>query len=227
MFFSRMTLPAFSACTLLLVAGCSPSAPMAPSEGSGDSSPVVAEERAVTLQTPESAAPDAKTPPETTPVSEPPSGGGAPVESPLPEVRAVNTAELDQIMEKTRGKVTVLNFWATWCLPCVQEMPDFVTLYNESDLESFALVSLSIDDVAEVSGAIPEFQRTHKMPFPIYVLNERNDEALLKAVRGKFNGMIPTTFIYDKSGALVKMVEGSVTLAELRELLKPLLAPSA
>lgn len=223
MFFFRVTLPALSACTLFLVAGCSPSAPISTSESSKDSSPVVTEERAVTLPAPKPAAPDA----ETAPVSEPPSAGGTPVESPLPEVRAVNTAELDQIMEKTRGKVTVLNFWATWCLPCVQEMPDFVTLYNESDLESFALVSLSIDDVAEVSGAIPEFQRTHKMPFPIYVLNERNDEALLKAVRGKFNGMIPATFVYDKSGALVKMVEGSVTLAELRELLKPLLAPSA
>lgn len=201
---------------VLLMTGCSQPEPAAPSETPALEEP--AAEATAPEATVEVVAPAEV---EAAPMPE------APPEAPLPEVRAVNTAELGEIMEKTRGKVTVLNFWATWCVPCVQEMPDFVTLYNESDPEAVALVSLSIDDATEVTGAIPEFQRTHKMPFPIYVLNERDDEALEKALRGKFSGMIPATFVYDKTGALVKMVEGPATLSELREILKPLLSPAS
>lgn len=224
MYTLRLFIPGFVACALL-VAGCSQPEPVTPQTVPSETSPPVAEEGPATSPTAE--APSAPAP-EAVPAAElAPAAVDAPAEAPLPEVRAVNTAELGEVIEKTLGKVTVLNFWATWCVPCVQEMPDFVTLYGESDPEAFALVSLSIDDATEVTGAIPEFQRTHKMPFPIYVLNERDDDALEKAVRGKFSGMIPATFVYDKTGALVKMVEGPVTLAELREILKPLLPPAS
>lgn len=218
----RLFIPGFVACALL-VAGCSQPEPVAPQTVPSETSPPVAEEGPAASPTAE-----APSEPEAVPAAElAPAAVDAPAEAPLPEVRAVNTAELGEVIEKTLGKVTVLNFWATWCVPCVQEMPDFVTLYNESDSEAVALVSLSIDDATEVTGAIPEFQRTHKMPFPIYVLNERDDDALEKALRGKFSGMIPATFVYDKTGALVKMVDGPVTLAELREILKPLLSPAS
>lgn len=223
MYTLRLFIPGFVACALL-VAGCSQPEPVTPQTVPTETSPAVGEEGPAASPTAEATSAPA---PEAAPAAEPTPEVGAPAEAPLPEVRAVNTAELGEIMEKTRGKVTVLNFWATWCVPCVKEMPDFVTLYNESDPELVALVSLSIDDASEVAGAIPEFQRTHKMPFPIYVLNERDDEALEKALRGKFSGMIPATFVYDKTGALVKMVEGPVTLAELREILKPLLTPAS
>ena len=220
----RLFIPGFVACALL-VAGCSQPDPVTPQTVPSETSPPVAEEGPAASPTAEAASAPA---PEALPAAElAPAAVDAPAETPLPEVRAVNTAELGEVIEKTVGKVTVLNFWATWCVPCVKEMPDFVTLYNESDPEQVALVSLSIDDAAEVTGAIPEFQRTHKMPFPIYVLNERDDEALEKALRGKFSGMIPATFVYDKTGALVKMVEGPATLAELREILKPLLTPTS
>jgi len=207
MYTLRLFIPVLVACALL-VAGCSQPDPVATAPTT------VAEE-----------GPAAS--PVVSPTPEPAPAVDSASEAPLPEVRAVNTAELGEVLEKTRGKVTVLNFWATWCVPCVKEMPDFVTLHDESDPAQVALVSLSIDDAAEIAGAIPEFQRAHKVPFPIYVLNERDDEALLKALRGKFSGMIPATFVYDKSGALVKTVEGPVTLAELREILKPLLAPTS
>ncbi len=214
MYTVRFPIPGFLACALLLAAGCSQPEPVATAPAPSDPLPPVAQEGPAASPTAEA-------------TSEPAPAGDSASETPLPEVRAVNTAELGEVLGKTLGKVTVLNFWATWCVPCVQEMPDFVTLYNESDPESVALVSLSIDDAADVTGAIPEFQRTHKMPFPIYVLNERDDEALEKALRGKFSGMIPATFVYDKTGVLVKMVEGPITLSELREILKPLLSPAA
>ena len=171
-------------------------------------------ETAAPVKGPEMAAPGVEGDENNTVTIEPPA---ATADGALPEVKAVDTSQLAEIVAATTGKVTVLNVWATWCGPCVHEMPDLVSFYNESDRKKVAFVSLSIDDVAEISGAIPEFQREHKVPFPIYVLNERNDEGLTKALRGEFEGVIPVTYFYDREGNLSETVLGAVTLAEVRE----------
>lgn len=195
---------------MLSLAGCAQPTPVTGSEGNATAAEGVAKSG-------QPAADTGEVPPKTE----------GTVEEKLPEVLAVNTVKLGGLVERTLGKVTVLNIWATWCVPCVHEMPDLVTFYNQSDRASTAFVSVSIDDAVEITGAIPEFQRKHEVPFPIYVLNERDDDALFKALRGKFAGSIPATFLYDKSGALVKIFEGPVTLAELQEAVAPLLSTNA
>ena len=142
----------------------------------------------------------------------------------LPEVLAVNTAKLGGLVERTLGKVTVINIWATWCGPCIYEIPEFVQFYSEMDRDATAFLSLSVDEEEDITSAIPKFQREHKVPFPIYVLNERNDEGLLKALRGTFGGGIPTTFFYDREGKIVKKLDGAITLAQIRAIVNPLLA---
>ena len=61
------------------------------------------------------------------------------------------------------------------------------------------------------------------MPFPVYVLNERNDEGLEKALRVPFEGGIPATYVYDATGKLVMSELGAITLAELEAIVNPLL----
>lgn len=145
-----------------------------------------------------------------------------PVVEKLPEVIAVNTAQIGGLLDKTVGKVTVVNLWATWCGPCVQEMPDLVKFYNEMDREAVAFVSVSLDTEADIKEGIPNFQRTHKVPFPIFVLSEVNPEGLTKALRGSFGGGIPTTFFYDRSGTLAKTVVGAIPMEELLSTVKSL-----
>jgi thiol-disulfide isomerase/thioredoxin len=161
-----------------------------------------------------------------TPEAPPAANSETTSEVPLPEVRAVNTAQFGELVEGTLGKVTVLNIWATWCGPCVQEMPDLVKFYNETSRDTVAFLSLSIDAESEITGAIPEFQRTHKVPFPVYVLNERNDEGLEKALRIPFKGGIPATYVYDATGKLVMSELGAITLAELQAVVIPLVQPA-
>jgi thiol-disulfide isomerase/thioredoxin len=156
--------------------------------------------------------------------SDAPVAGGEPaVAADAPPIAAIKASELIDIMNKTRGKVTVLNIWATWCGPCVQEMPDLVTFYNETDREALEFVSLSLDEPAEIDTTVRAFQQKFKVPFPIHVLSGRDDAGMNTAIRGEFDGMIPTTYIYDKSGALVNKIMGAVPLAALREQVQPLL----
>lgn len=141
----------------------------------------------------------------------------------LPPVKEVNTEEVAALMNDTLGKVTVVNLWATWCPPCVHETPDLVKFYNETDREKVAYVSLSADEVAEINGEIPRFQRNLNVSFPIYVLNERDQEGLDAALRTPFEGALPTTIIYDRQGKAVETIMGAVTLEDLRAKVKPLL----
>lgn len=190
----------------LLVAGCSAREASAP----GDK-PVAVKE---------AAAADA---PASDPADQPESAPNP--ETVGPEVMVVNTAKLAGLLNRTLGKVTVLNIWATWCVPCVTEMPDLVRFYNETDRGQIAFVSLSLNDLEDRTGAIPAFQKEHQIPFPVYVLNERNVDGMTKALRGPFNGGIPTTYIYDKTGKIVQNIEGPTTIEHLNTLIESITTP--
>ena len=214
---------AATAFTILLLAGCS--APDTTSTPETRDQPPAVMERAETPAEP-SATPNAL-PTEDAATAEAAPDSAA-EEAPLPEVLAVDTKQLEGLLNKARGKVTILNVWATFCVPCLHEMPDLVAFYNETNRDHIALVSLAIDDVAEITDGIPKFQKQFQMPFPVYVLNERNDEGMLKAIRGPFEGVVPSTYLYDREGNRVHSVSGDVvTLDQLRAMVEPLVKDTA
>jgi peroxiredoxin len=99
-----------------------------------------------------------------------------------------------------KGKVVLLNIWATWCPPCVEEMPSMEKLYQELQGEGFEILAVSIDE----SGAqdVLPFMKKHKLSFP----------ALIDS-RGTLKGLyqttgVPESFIIDKDGMLVEKVIG-------------------
>jgi peroxiredoxin len=92
-----------------------------------------------------------------------------------------------------RGKVVLLNFWATWCPPCRKEMPDLEALYNRFKDEGLMVLAISDEDAAKVRPFISERQVT----YPILLDPGRKVNDLFQ-VEG-----IPKTFIYDREGKLV------------------------
>ena len=91
-----------------------------------------------------------------------------------------------------KGKVAVLNFWATWCPPCRAEIPDFVEFYNANSSKGLEILGVSVD--TNTASQVPGFVRNNKMPYPVAMFTE-------KIVRdyGPIDS-IPTTFIIDKNG---------------------------
>lgn len=140
----------------------------------------------------------------------------------LPPVTQTKSAGVAELLAAQKGKIVVLNIWATWCPPCVHEMPDLVKFYNETSRDEVAFIALSVDEVSEIEGAIPDFQKEHQVPFPIYVLNDRDLEGLNASLQGEFQGSIPSTFVYGKDGALANTVVGAITREELQKLVEGL-----
>jgi peroxiredoxin len=104
-----------------------------------------------------------------------------------------------------RGKVVVVNVWATWCPPCVDEMPSLEKLYQEFKNESFEILAVSID--SDGIAAVPPFMKKHGLTFPVLLDSKA-------AIRSSYRTTgVPETFIIDKKGFLVKKVIGPLNWA--------------
>jgi len=99
-----------------------------------------------------------------------------------------------------RGKVVILNFWATWCPPCIKEIPDFIELYGQYKDKGFEMVGISLDQ-AGISVVKP-FVQKFKMNYPVMMTDGQVDKA--------YGGItsIPTTFIIDPAGNIRKKYIG-------------------
>ena len=95
-------------------------------------------------------------------------------------------------LKALRGKVVLVNFWATWCPPCRKEMPDLEALYNRFQDQGLVILAISDEDAAKVARFIAE----HRITYPI-LLDPGRQVNQLFAVQG-----IPKTFIYDRQGHL-------------------------
>ena len=105
------------------------------------------------------------------------------------------------------GKVGVINFWATWCPPCRQEIPDFVAAYNAHKNEGLVIIGLSVDELSPAE--LRPFVRKNGMTYPVALATQ----AVIRAFDP--GGFIPTTFIIDKKGRIRHKQVGGMDLDSL------------
>jgi len=99
-----------------------------------------------------------------------------------------------------RGKVVILDFWATWCPPCRKEIPDFVELQKEFGDKGLIMLGISLDQ--NPKQALPSFLRKYNVNYPILLTDGKVDRAF-----GGITG-IPTTFVIDQKGEIYKQYVG-------------------
>lgn len=103
-------------------------------------------------------------------------------------------------LEVVKGKLTILNFWATWCPPCRAEMPSIQTLYEQTRELPLAVMAISVNESASTVAA---FLKDNPFTFPVY-LDESGRASAPFVNRG-----IPSTFILDKQGRAIAGIVGS------------------
>ena len=118
--------------------------------------------------------------------------------------------------EEWRDKILVINFWATWCPPCKEEMPLFVKLQEEFADRNVLFVGIAIDD----EQAVQDFVDTHGIEFPI-LLGEEKALALSTQLGDRFNAL-PYTVVADRGGKIILRQAGKMQEAKLRPLLETL-----
>ncbi|HEX7077229.1 MAG TPA: TlpA disulfide reductase family protein [Candidatus Eisenbacteria bacterium] len=117
-----------------------------------------------------------------------------------------------------QGKVVILDFWATWCPPCKEEIPHLVNLQAKYRDRGLAIVGLSLD--AGGANDVKPFADEHEVNYTMLIANDDVSKA--------FGGitMIPTTFVLDRSGVVVKRFIGYTPPEAFEETIQPLLGAS-
>ena len=98
-----------------------------------------------------------------------------------------------------RGKLVFLNFWATWCLPCIEEMPEMQTLNEKFKDRKFQMMAVSVDTNWQI---VKDFYKKHNIDVPTYLDPGQQARNTFK-VRG-----YPETFIIDRNGSVLKYIIG-------------------
>ena len=154
-----------------------------------------------------------------------PEGGGV-KSAAAPKVTEIKEAELKSLLGAGVGRERPLlvNFWATWCVPCREEFPDLVEIRGQYGPDTLDFVLVSLDDPSDIGKAVPEFlTEARATAFPSYLLNADDSDAAINLVDTTWSGELPATFLYDRSGALVFKHRGRVKPAELRDALDEVL----
>jgi peroxiredoxin len=113
-----------------------------------------------------------------------------------------------------KGKVVLLNFWATWCPPCRQEIPELVQLQEEYRDRGFAVLGVSTDDTPE---QLREFAKAYNINYPSLLMQKDLEDAY-----GPL-WALPTSFFIDRSGAICRTHMGPVTREQVEREIAPLL----
>lgn len=150
-------------------------------------------------------------------------GGSGPGMDPQSAVERVLRARVtdvkgaDQSLEQWRGRVLVVNYWATWCAPCREEIPVFVRMQERYGSRGLQFVGIAIDQ----PGAVTVFATEFRINYPV-LLGGVDAIELLRQV-GNRAGVLPYTLVIDRQGNLVSREPGGVKEARLEKLILPLL----
>jgi thiol-disulfide isomerase/thioredoxin len=127
---------------------------------------------------------------------------------------------ISQSLEQMKGKVVVLDLWATWCGPCRMEIPSFIKLQDKYKAQGLEIVGVSLDPITRGGNAelVRRFMQENNINYTIWVVN--NPTALMKYPAGQG---IPTTYVIDRNGRTVKQYVGvqpeSVFESDIKSLL--------
>jgi thiol-disulfide isomerase/thioredoxin len=110
-----------------------------------------------------------------------------------------------------KGKLLVVNFWATWCAPCVQEMPELSALQAEKFSKNVQIIGIGIDSSANIS----EFELKYKIAYPLYVAGVSGTDLLHRF--GNQTGGLPFTVLIGRDGRFKKAYLGRLKMDELRQ----------
>ncbi|HEX9723302.1 MAG TPA: TlpA disulfide reductase family protein [Vicinamibacteria bacterium] len=134
--------------------------------------------------------------------------------------RLVDANEIKDLVRKQSGQIVLLNFWATWCPPCLVEFPEIVSLEKAYRRRGLAVISVSADSPQRVDSDLLPFLDKHRSDFPIYVMETNDVEAFMHRIDPEWNGDLPATFFIGRKGDVVIKRFGAMSREQMERALE-------
>lgn len=127
----------------------------------------------------------------------------------------------EQRLSALKGRIVVLNFWATYCIPCRKEMPDLAAIQNEYAALGVQVVGASTDELADRNKVL-QFVKETKVNFPIWMGATTAD-----MIRFGLGAALPGTVVINRDGRIAKVISGIINQADLKKQIDAMLAAAA
>lgn len=131
-----------------------------------------------------------------------------------------------RVVAAKKGRVVLVNFWATWCDPCRQEMPALVSAAKGFSSKDLAVELVSTDSLKKTPD-VQKFLASRKIPFVCWQAKSLDPQRFINAVDKSWNGAVPYTLVYDRKGELVARLAGPQTEKSFGEAVRKALAPGS
>ncbi len=129
-------------------------------------------------------------------------------------LRLVDAVGFTQELERLRGHPVFVNFWASWCEPCIEEFPELVRAARQWRPRGITFVSISADEPGDLRPVEQTLQR-FGAPFDSVLVASGDVDALIRQVDADWTGALPASFLYDASGARIRRELGPITVETL------------
>lgn len=143
--------------------------------------------------------------------------------TPANAMAPLDEAAFRQMVASQRGHVLLVDFWATWCAPCREELPKLVGLYSIYRSKGLSFVTISCDEPEQQAQAAA-FVEKQAAPKPYYIRRAADDDKFINAIDPKWSGALPALFLFDRSGHQAQSFIGETDLKQLEDCIKKALA---
>jgi len=135
------------------------------------------------------------------------------------KIEKIGVPELEKILASPDNVLHVVNFWATWCPPCVTELPYFEKLSKEYQDKDVKFILISLDFPSQIESRLIPFLKTNKITADVRVMTDLDYNSWIEKVDAGWQGNIPVTLFFNNAGKIKYFYPSEVTEQELKDLI--------
>jgi thiol-disulfide isomerase/thioredoxin len=133
-------------------------------------------------------------------------------------VQTIDAAGVRKLVQNDSPNLRLINVWATWCIPCVEELPELVTIHRMYRKRKFETITISLDDPKERDAVLKRLQEKH-VSSTNYIFNSDDRDTLATALDKQWPGPVPYTILVAPGGKIVYRKHDSVDPLELKKVI--------